>query len=283
MANISINISSLINTINISNFDFNITNQILDSSIIKNETNFTNLNIDKIIINNTMETNILETSIPSNLSTNIINQTNYTNSLENNTILNNTNDNIISSNNTLKDISILNNTGNNINQTKPFLKEKIKIPLINKNMDTKYALILGISIPIILILLIIFICYFNKKKLKAKMLSNTSSNIEQNKINYKNSAKSQPYNRIQNTSGLNNNIGLNPNNLSEIKVQNMKEEMNNIISNTSGSSSGRRKREKKKTPNNNMGFEGKENQKGIQNEIKEQIKQYVIDEHNNNN
>ena len=63
----------------------------------------------------------------------------------------------------------------------------------------------------------------------------------------------------------------------------MKEEMNNIISNTSGSSSGRRKREKKKTPNNNMGFEGKENQKGIQNEIKEQIKQYVIDEHNNNN
>ena len=114
------------------------------------------------------------------------------------------------------------------------------------------------------------------------MLSNSNTNIEQNKIFYKNSGKKQPYNRIQNTSGMNNNIGLTPNNLSEIKVQNMKQEIHNIISNASGSSSGRRKREKKKKPgNNNMGgFGGKE---GMQNEIKEEMKQYVIDEHNNNN
>ena len=30
------------------------------------------------------------------------------------------------------------------------------------------------------------------------------------------------------------------------------------------------------------GLDGQEGEKGIQNEIKEQIKQYVIDEHNNN-
>ena len=105
--------------------------------------------------------------------------------------------------------------------------------------------------------------------------------MEQNKSPINNSANNLPYNRIQNTSGLGNNIGESPNNLSEIKVQNMKEEINSIITNTSGSSSGRRRREKKKVSNNNnLGFEGKENQIGMQNEIKEQIKQYVIDEHN---
>ena len=221
---------------------------------------------------------ISKAKIPSNLSKNRIKFNRKIDSLEkNNTIFNNTN------NNTLKDISALNNT-NNINQTNPFLKETIKIPIINKHMDTKYAILLGISIPILLILLILVICYYIRKKIRSRMLLTTNSNIEQNKINYKNNKK-QSYNRLQNTSGLNNNIGINPNNLSEIKVQNMKEEINNIISNSSGSSSGRRRREKKKKPaNNNMaGFEGKEGEKGIQNEIKEQIKQYVIDEHNNDN
>ena len=221
---------------------------------------------------------ISKAKIPSNLSKKRIKINRKIDSLEKNTtIFNNTN------NNTLKDISALNNT-NNINQTNPFLKETIKIPIINKHMDTKYAILLGISIPILLILLILVICYSIRKKIRSRMLLTTNSNIEQNKINYKNNKK-QSYNRLQNTSGLNNNIGINPNNLSEIKVQNMKEEINNIISNTSGSSSGRRRREKKKKPaNNNMaGFEGKEGEKGKQNEIKEQIKQYVIDEHNNDN
>jgi hypothetical protein len=221
---------------------------------------------------------ISKAKIPSNLSKKRIKINRKIDSLEKNTtIFNNTN------NNTLKDISALNNT-NNINQTNPFLKETIKIPIINKHMDTKYAILLGISIPILLILLILVICYYIRKKIRSRMLLTTNSNIEQNKINYKNNKK-QSYNRLQNTSGLNNNIGINPNNLSEIKVQNMKEEINNIISNTSGSSSGRRRREKKKKPaNNNMaGFEGKEGEKGKQNEIKEQIKQYVIDEHNNDN
>ena len=112
------------------------------------------------------------------------------------------------------------------------------------------------------------------------MSSTSNDNLDQNNLQIKNSGIKQPYNRIQNTSGLNNNIGLNPNNLSEIKVKNLKEEINNIISNPSGSSSGRRKRDKKKSAPKNA-FDEKKDQIGIQNEIKEQIKQYVIDEHNN--
>ena len=260
-----------------------INNQIL----IKNGTNISDSNINDININNTKGQNILKnhsnvSENTENISIGKPNNKTHNKTTLNNTLINTYFNNLLV-NSTLKETSSKNDTNNNLNQTNPFLQEKVKIPIINKKVDTKYALIFGISIPIIFILLIIFICYFIRKKIKTKMLSNPNNNIEQNKIHYKNSGKKQPYNRIQNTSGLNNNIGLNPNNLSEIKVQNMKEEFNNIMSN-SGSSSGRRKREKKKKPvNNNMpGFDGREGQKGMQNEIKEQIKQYVIDEHNNN-
>ena len=92
-----------------------------------------------------------------------------------------------------------------------------------------------------------------------------------------------------NTSGINNINQINSNNI-ELNIKNMNEEFNNIINNNNnntGSSSGRRKREKKKLikkkENNIMEFDLKEGQKGIQNEIKEQIKQFVIEEHNNNN
>jgi hypothetical protein len=87
-----------------------------------------------------------------------------------------------------------------------------------------------------------------------------------------------------NSSGLNNIMPINDN-LNEIKVQNMKEEMKSIINNT-GSSSGRRKREKRKVGKKHKNvneFTNKEEQKGIQNELKEQIKQFVIEEHNSNN
>ena len=254
---------------------------------IKNRTNISDSIIKDSIFNNTKGQIILKNH--SNISENTENISigKANNKIDNNTKLNDTilnikyNDLLV--NFTINDTN-KNNTNYNLSQTNQFLKKKVNIPIINKNIDTKYALFFGIAIPIILILLIIFICYYIRKKIKSKILSYPNSNIEQNKIHYKNSGKKQPYNRIQNTSGINNNIGLNPNNLSEIKVQNMKEEFNNIISNTSGSSSGRRKREKKKKPvNNNIpGFNGKEGQKGMQNEIKEQIKQYVIDEHNNN-
>ena len=95
------------------------------------------------------------------------------------------------------------------------------------------------------------------------------------------------YKKIMNTSGINNINQINSNNI-ELNIKNMNEEFNNIINNNNtGSSSGKRKREKKKLikkkENNIMEFDLKEGQKGIQNEIKEQIKQFVIEEHNNNN
>ena len=94
----------------------------------------------------------------------------------------------------------------------------------------------------------------------------------------------ESYDIIMNSSGLNNIMPSNDN-LNEIKVQNMKEEMKSIINN-SGGSSGRRKREKRKVGKkhkNMTEFANKEEQKGIQNELKEQIKQFVIEEHNSNN
>ena len=90
--------------------------------------------------------------------------------------------------------------------------------------------------------------YFNlllyKEKKKSKM---SLPNFEFNKINFKNSGLKLPYNKRQNTSNINPN--LNPNNnisMSEAKIQNLKGEINNIITHSFGSnSSGRRKREKK--------------------------------------
>jgi hypothetical protein len=189
------------------------------------------------------------------------------------------------SNKTLNDI-ISSNTTNNQKSTKPFLPETVNIPLINKSLDRNVALFLGIIIPVFLIILVILICYCIKKRLRSKMSSISSDNINQKNLSNKSRIK-QPYNRIQNTSGLNN-MEVNPNVLSmnEIKVQNnnidLHHNANNISSHSSGSSSSsrRRKREKKKSSNNNM--IGEEGQKGMQNEIKEQIKQIVIDEHNNN-
>ena len=182
-------------------------------------------------------------------------------------------------NNTFNDSNISNKT---IKHRNPFFQKNINIPLINKTYDSKLVLGLGISIPIILIILIILICYYIKKKKKSKM---TKPNFELNRINFKNSGLKLPYNKLQNTSNINPNMNANNISMSEIKVQNLKEEIHNIITNSSGSnSSSRRKREKKRGSKNNNkipGYSGKQDNKEAQNEMKEQIKQYVIDEKNN--
>ena len=248
------------------------------------------LNNESSTINDKSNTITIITSLIQNQKPTILNSINLYN--QNITISNETNSNSNPeksnkeyNNKTLNDI-ISSNKTNNQNQTKPLLSETINIPLINKTIDKNLALFLGVLVPILLIILVILICYCIKKRMKSKMSSISSDNINQKNLSNKSSVK-QPYNRIQNTSGLNN-MDANPNVLSmnEIKVQNMKVDLynnsNNIISNSSGSSSSsrRRKRDKKKSSNNNM--MGEEGQKGIQNEIKEQIKQIVIDEHNNN-
>ena len=87
-------------------------------------------------------------------------------------------------------------------------------------MNTNLAFCLGIGIPVLLILLVIIICYFIKKRLKAKISSTANDSADQKQIQMDNIQKKLPYNRIQNTSGLNN-MALTPNNLSEIKVHNL--------------------------------------------------------------
>ena len=154
-----------------------------------------------------------------------------------------------------------------------------------KKIDKKYITGMEVLFPlIIVILIVVLVIYCIKKRKKNQINQEINNNIDKNGINFQNSANKTPYNRIQNTSGFN--VGLNPNNLSmsEIKVQNLKDEIHNIITNNSGgsNSSGKRKREKRKMGNKNVNNSSQENNKGIQNEIKEEIKQYVIDEHLNN-
>jgi len=99
---------------------------------------------------------------------------------------------------------------------------------------------------LMVILIVVLVIYCIKKRKKNQINQEINNNIDKNGINFQNSANKTPYNRIQNTSGFN--VGLNPNNLSmsEIKVQNLKDEIHNIINNNSGSrSSGKRKREKR--------------------------------------
>ena len=304
------NKTSIITFINESLLEDNKTNNILSSELIIsktiiddiNDTNYSSYNpiLDTSMHNIKDTKESIESSIPS-----YIYQSTYMNNTINNNLINSSNiesndsyellfDKINNSTNitnitkqiidniTDNSIHILNNTNNSIslnNQTKSFLPKNITIPIINKTYDTNYALGFGIAIPIILILLIILICHCIKKKIKKKLTS--ASDYDLNRINFKNKGE-KSYNKLQNTSNIN--PGMNTNNISmsEIKVQNLKDEIHNIISNSSGgsNSSGKRKREKRKGNNknnnvlNNLGNKEK-------NEIKEQIKQYVIDENNN--
>jgi hypothetical protein len=224
----------------------NIFNSTKAKPLIPNKTS--NLNNTQIITNNTSS----EKPFKNNNNDTIFNNTNYNQT-------------------TQKSIS------NSIENSNPLLVNNVEGKL-GKSETNYLILYIEIMVPIFLILLIILIYCCIKKRIKSKSNKVENDSLDRNKIHGNNSGNKQPYNRIQNTSGFNNNLGITPNNLSEIKVKNMKEEINNII-NTSGSSSGRRRREKKKQANNNI--MGKEGQIGIQNEIKEEIKQYVIDEHNN--
>ena len=219
-----------------------------------------------------------------------LNFLNFDNTINNNISINASKtilDNSINFKNIIKSTLIKNflnenNKGNNINQSKTLLPDTN----MNKSSSINYGITLGIFLPIILVI-IFFIFYCIKRKKRASMSSSSNDINDLNRIKFKTPGQNLPYNKLQNTSGVNN-ININPNNMSmsEIKVQNLKDEIHNIISNSSGSSSssGRRKRNKKKSENKNNipGFSGQNNDEGAQNEIKEQIKQYVMDEQINN-
>ena len=186
--------------------------------------------------------------------------------------------------------------------------------------DTKNKLLFLGIILILLILLIISILiliYLFLKKKKINLVPN--HNMILNKIILKNpnnelSIKVVPkgFQRLQNTSNVSNsNIQQNNNIFNEIKSENLKDEIHKIINTSSSLDSGRRKRKKNSDlelnksgnkeennilkDNNNKQLSGiisEDNNKNniedksnvntqeLEKEIKEQIKKYVIEEHN---
>lgn len=285
-------------------YSLNLTNISNNNSNFNNETMFTSL-INQNLIDNITKTSseitTLETLIKTidnaEITKSLIekiksegNATNYNNTFNtfNNQSIpkNNIETSII---NKISNISKINkaffdNSSNNLNISNNSSQSN-SILIDNKYNIGNYTLYLGILCPIILIIVICIIYCVIKRRKKSYMNNNEINDL--NRIKFKNSAQKIPYNKLQNTSGVNN-VSVNPNNISmsEIKVQNLKDEIHDIISNSSGSSSssGRRKRDKKKSGNSSKipGYSGQEGNKGVQNNIKEEIKQYVIDENSNN-
>ena len=177
--------------------------------------------------------------------------------------------------------SISNQLKKNSSKNRTSLKNAIYNKLIPQKLNLHYFLIcLCVLIPLLILILIIYLYHRLKKRKKNKK---QKENYNINRIHKEKPQIKESYDIIMNSSGVNNIMPSNDN-LNEIKVQNMKEEMKSIINN-SGGSSGRRKREKRKVGKkhkNMTEFANKEEQKGIQNELKEQIKQFVIEEHNSN-
>ena len=239
-------------------------------STYNNIKNINNIVTKQTIINAEKEP-MKNKTVYNNLTTEIINKDNVNISkIINNTIIDNY----------LNELNISNTSNITNNQSKSL----VTIPLINKTLDTKLALSLAICLPIILVaIIIILICYCIKRKKKLKMNS-INNNYDLNRIKFQNSGVKQPYNKLQNTSGINVNMNANNMSMSEIKVQNLKDEIHNIITNSSGgsNSSGRRKREKKRAggsknnKNNNSKLSGQEGNKVNQN--KQQSNQYASGE-----
>ena len=254
----------------------NLTNLIITNNIsIQNSTIINNYNHNYKFNNNLLETLILNISSTDIFSQFQENPINIKQSLIIDINSQEKNNNNISK--IFKNEIINNNIYGNNSLNKSNHNMNINSSQINNN--DIYALIIGIIFPIIFILFILLLIYFCIKR-KRKLNNNAFSNHNDlNKIKIKTSGSKLPYKKIQNTSKLN---ILNSNNISmsEIKVQNFKSDINNILSNSGNSSSSRRKREK--NINNNKNIMDNEKQKEVQNEIKEQIKKYVIDEHINN-
>ena len=290
------NLSNISRNINISSTILEQTTDIInDTNIIKNtkyNNSIPNISLDndyitEIIINNNSNNihNDLSINITKSTDTNIIsNMANISPSY--NTYPSDIPSSILEE----KTISNINKTFQNNSNIQNITSNTTKNSESNifeniKNLDKKYILSLEILFPaIILIIILIIIIYCCKRKLKSQVNQISNNTYDKNGIKFQSSGNNGPYNRIQNTSGIN---AINPNNfsMSEIKVQNLKDEIHNIITNkSSGSnSSGKRKREKRRMGNNNkINSSSQENNIGAQNQIKEEIKQYVIDEHLNN-
>ena len=175
-------------------------------------------------------------------------------------------------------------------------------------------------LTILLIISIIILLFLFKKRKKGNSISNKNmilnkiilknpnNNISLNIVNPKD------FQKLQNTSNVSDAGIIQPNNvLNEIKSQNLKEEIHKIINTSSSSDSSRNKRGKRKRASNQGNNNGNKNENNIGNnnqeksfdskniinindgkkenisdvntqkleeEIKEQIKKYVVEEHN---
>ena len=248
------------------------------TKIITNLTNSNNTNeiITHIIKNSNI--NDIKTHITYNNSINAI----ITHKINNHSV----NESIMHHNNiSTKGIITHNINKHVINKTKNLVNPKQNNIIINKNNnnysdDSNISTILGIGLPILITIVLILI-YFIKKKIKKPCLKE-KKNLDE--IQIKNSGSKKYQKEIQNTSSLN---ILDPNNnisMSDIKILNMKSDLNSILSRSSVdslSSSGQRKRyPKKKDKKKAKNIIGQDpvNQEKVKNEIKEEIKQIVIDE-----
>ena len=175
----------------------------------------------------------------------------------------------------------LNKPKNLPNQTKTNIIANQKIN--NYSNDSNISTILGIGLPILISIILILI-FFIKKKIK-NTCSNDKKNLDDIKIKNSGSKKSQK--EIQNTSSLNILDSSSNISMSDIKILNMKNDLNGILSGRSIdslSSTGQRKRyPKKKDKKKATNIIGKDqaSQEKVKNEMNEEIKQYVIDENNN--
>ena len=166
--------------------------------------------------------------------------------------------------------------------TNSFITRNYTIPIINKTFDAKLFLglsILFLAVIVIMTALLIWYCLRKKRKSRMNSMTNDDMDVNNNQNGIKN--KRNLYNKLQNTSGLNPERQNNNMSMNEIKMKNLKEEIHSIISNSSASkSSGKRKREKKRGNNN---INNNYNFRGNQTEVKEKVKQLVIEENDEKN
>ena len=216
----------------------------------------------------------------------------------------NNNDSII---NSMNDININKTLIENITNSNNLISES------NSNI-----LFLGIIfvLTILLIISIVILFFLFRKRKKSNSVSN--KNMVLNNIIVKNPNNSislnivnpKDFQKLQNTSNVSDaGMALQNNVLNEIKTQNLKDEIHKIINTSSSSDSSRGKRGKRKKMNNNNNDEKKNeniagnnkeasfdskniindvkkekvsevNTQKLEQEIKEQIKKYVVEDHN---
>ena len=210
------------------------------------------------------------------------------------------------------------NSMNDININKTLIENITNsINLISESNSNILFLGIIFVLTILLIISIVILFFLFRKRKKSNSVSD--KNMVLNNIIVKNPNNSislnivnpKDFQKLQNTSNVSDaGMALQNNVLNEIKTQNLKDEIHKIINTSSSSDSSRGKRGKRKKMNNNnnsneikneniagknkeASFDSKNiindvkkekvsevNTQKLEQEIKEQIKKYVVEEHN---